>query len=100
MPPKNDKSDYTTQLPQVQSCNRCGGCCLAGGKCELRPLAGLPLTFNGRCEILTDLADGTTDCYLVNHCFADNGHLGLWAAQFLDGNCEWPEHRKEINASV
>lgn len=88
------------ELPQILPCNRCGACCLVGGSCEIRPLAGLPKTYNGRCEILTDLPDGTTACYLIEHCAKDNGHLGLWAAQYIDGNCEWPEHRKEICAPV
>ena len=88
------------ELPVIQNCNRCGECCIQGGACVFRPLAGLPYTFNGRCEILTDMPDGTRDCYLIAHCMKDDGHLGLWASQYIDGNCSHLEHRKEINASV
>ncbi len=87
------------ELPQAAlPCNRCGNCCLQGGSCEFRAIAGLPKTFNGRCEILQDNTDGTTSCYLVEKVANDNGHLGLWGALYIDGNCEWPEHRKEICA--
>lgn len=91
------------ELPQLEppkDCNRCGECCRVGGACLLRPMAGLPAAYNGRCDILRDNADGTTHCYLIEHCL-NTPVLEMWASQYqLDGTCEWPEHRKEINASV
>ena len=88
-------------LPVIQDdCNRCGECCRKGGDCLLRQYAGLAQPFNGRCETLTDLPDGTTACYLVEHVLKDNGSLRLWAEQYLNGKCDFPDDRKEICASV
>lgn len=91
------------ELPQLEppkDCNRCGECCRVGGPCLLRPTAGLPADFNGTCEILQENADGTTHCYLVDHCVKDTGVLSLLIAQYVDGTCNFQELRKEINARV
>ena len=48
--------------------------------------------FDGRCEFLTDLADGTTQCERM---------VGIvptapWFKRLVDGNCDFPEMRVEV----
>ena len=89
------------ELPQLQPCNSCGRCCMVGGVCECRPWLNFPKEFTGRCEILKDEPDGTTSCRLIALALSGTSEEhSLWAAHYLDGKCEWPEHRKEICAPV
>ncbi len=81
-------------LPQL--CNRCGECCIRGGPCIVRKFGGLPEDFKGRCEVLETREDGTTHCPLVAKAFESNGIWSVWATCYIDGNCDFPELRKEI----
>ena len=47
--------------------------------------------FEGRCEFLTDLADGTTQCERMVG-IEDAG----WFKRLVDGNCDFPEMRVEV----
>ncbi len=88
------------ELPQVQTCNRCGECCRRGGECVMRPWAGLTKDFEGRCEILQDLPDGTTNCRLIEAAQRNTGPAQVWAGIYITGECSFPDWRKEICASV
>ena len=84
-------------LPTLSSdqllCNRCGECCKVGGECELRRIHPIATTeFDGRCEFLTDLADGTTQCERMVGIVPN----APWFKRLVDGNCDFPEMRVEV----
>ena len=48
--------------------------------------------FEGRCEFLTDLADGTTQCERMVGIVPN----APWFKRLVDGNCDFPEMRVEV----
>jgi hypothetical protein len=87
------------ELPQL-SCNRCGACCLRGGPCVVRKFGGLPVDFEGRCEVLVDMPDGTTNCPLLGAAFNSEGPAKIWASLYVNGECDFQDIRKEICGTV
>lgn len=87
-------------LPVIQPCNRCGECCRVGGDCVARQMAGYPAAFQGRCEVLEDLPDGTTKCRMLEAAFKSDGPARIWAGLYVPGDCDFPDLRKEICATV
>ena len=66
----------------------------------MRPWVGLPEKFEGRCEVLKDLPDGTSDCRLIRAAQQSTGPAMIWAGVYVTGECSFPELRKEICATV
>ena len=91
--PVDKKIGLPTLSSEPLPCNRCGECCKVGGECELRRIHPMQpgARFEGRCEFLTDLADGTTQCERMVG-IEDAG----WFKRLVDGNCDFPEMRVEV----
>jgi hypothetical protein len=81
------------EQPSDLSCNRCGECCVQGGACIYRnwDQSCRVLEFEGRCELLESLPDGSTSCPIIAKVHPVTLHL--WN---IRGFCDWPQFRKEL----
>lgn len=66
-------------------CNRCGECCRRGGPCRLRIWAGLPIDFEGVCQLLT----AAGECRMMK----ERPMLAIRQYFGVDGTCDFPHLR-------
>ncbi len=79
----------------AKACSRCGRCCLEAKVCSFRAYFARDrkASFEGRCELLVDLPDGTTSCEAIEHAIKNDVEWyepgRLWIVnEFVGRGCE------------